>query len=76
MRLTIWYAGKQLAHCPACGRWVRPDKPIIGSLHMCQSDCDVIGRHIALQHTRRGWLPWRRYTETWCAACGATVVVQ
>ena len=26
-----WYA-----FCPACGKWVRLDKPIVGSIHFCK----------------------------------------
>lgn len=53
--------------CAACNKWVRVDKPIVGSIHICLLECERTGIHI-IRERRRGPF-WKRRTEAYCKTC-------
>ena len=53
--------------CYDCKKWVRIDKALFGSLHVCLSDCELAGEHLKLR-SRRSF--WRRREWSCCDACG------
>jgi hypothetical protein len=49
MRGLIVAGGKLYAQCPDCGKLVRVNKPILGSLHICLSPEELAEKQKAKQ---------------------------
>lgn len=47
--------------CAVCGKPIRVDKPLLGSLHLCLTDCEIRGHHG--RPRRAGFLGRRRQCE-------------
>ncbi len=56
--------------CLDCGKPVRVNKPVVGSVHVCVTDCEKAGLHLAVEDRRAGPF-WARRTDRVCTACGA-----
>lgn len=67
-----WHNGRAYAQCPTCGKPVRVNKPVLGTLHLCLTPCEIAGRHLDVKTRRRGPF-WRRYTQTYCAIEGNVI---
>jgi hypothetical protein len=39
-------AGKVFDRCGKCGKIVQLNKPLLGGLHVCTSECEQAGRHL------------------------------
>lgn len=55
------------ARCAACGQVVRINKPVIGSLHLCLTECEQRRSHVPEKH-RVGPF-WARRDEIRCQDC-------
>jgi len=68
--MTLLVAGGKLYdRCVRCDSLVRVNKPLLGSAHICLTDCEAAKRHLAPREIRRGW-PWNRRTVVTCDRCG------
>lgn len=68
MSQRIISGGRVFDTCARCGKLVQLNKPLVGGLHLCATDCQLAGRHLDVQREVRGWWLWERAYLV-CRAC-------
>lgn len=63
-----WHGARAYARCERCGKPVQLNKRLLGSAHLCATDCEVAGRHLDVAEEQRGRLWWKR-TVLVCRRC-------
>jgi hypothetical protein len=59
--------------CAGCGKVVRLNKPVLGDLHVCRTECEQRGHHSRLLlHDRVGPF-WKRRDRWTCWDCESEV---
>lgn len=69
----MWHGGHPWRMCFDCGKPVRLDKPLIGSLHMCATACEKRGRHSGSLIKKRVGPFWNRRDQFTCPDCHEVV---
>ena len=62
-----WHGEKLYDTCYDCGSLVQLNKSFFGSLHICKTECEKRGYHIATEKTTR-FLFWKK-TRYLCQTC-------
>ena len=69
-----WHGHSAYARCSDCRKLVRVNKPIVGGLHICVTDCEKRGKHSGPFYSHRRVGPfWNRRDEYRCWDCNMLI---